>query len=332
MRFRRVLAGVIGVVGLLFGVTSEKLQFDGYISKVAWSKEWLAVGLENGKVELLKWGKQKPEIVVELPKSHDFTGEEIPMPIYSLDFSPDQKKLLILGEGDDAKREVFIYSIPDQQLKRIWETKITLMRGIFTKDRRLFFGLLSDEALLFNPITKKVVYRTQIGNYVFSSWAIGPNREIAIFGDESGAPKVVEIGTGKRLGVVEGWNKDKSVALDFNGVLIGNGSADTRISIYNWKGGFFVTKFKNKFIPYGLAISPNGKLIAYQLDEQNRIALQKLGTKEVKILEGHTMALNGMKFLSNRKLLSFSPAELIIWDLEGKPENGKGGEGKKGKK
>jgi WD40 repeat protein len=317
----RLLLVLVASMALLWGVQLEKMTFPGYISKVAVSQTQMAVGLENGKIQFWKWGEKNLSQEVTLPQIEDFMGDKIAMPIYSLDFSPDGSKLLIVGGGEDGKRNVFVYNLETGKLDKIWETKITLMKGAFTNDGKIFFALLSDEALLFNPDTKKIEYRKQVGNYVFSQWAIEPERKLAVFGDESGAIKVVDIDTGEVLKIIDGYNKDKTVALNFNGEYIANGSADTRISLYNYRNGSYVLKFKNQFIPYGVATSPDNRYFAYQLNENNDIEVMDLKSgddnesRQKIVLKGHTMALNGMKFLDNTRLLSYSPAELIIWNL-----------------
>ena len=318
--------------GLAWGMApAKKITFDYYISKLAFDKNLLVAGLEDGKVVIEKWNGEgnlsKPIAVIQLPKIHDFMGDLQPMPIYSLDLSPDGKRLLILGEGDDAKREVFIYDLENRKLQKVWETPITLMRGIFAPDGKLFFALLSDEALLFDPSSQKVVYRKQVGNYVFSTWAISRDRSIAVFGDESGAAKMVDISTGKVVMVINGYNKDKTIGLDLNQRYVVNGSADQRISVYDYRQERFVKKFKSNFLPYGVAISPNSKWLAYQLDEQNDIELESLDGEQREILKGHTMALNGLKFENNTTLISYSPAEVLIWKVgeeKGNEVKGKG--------
>jgi len=333
----RILGALVVSIGLLLGVEFKKMTFPGYISKVAVSSNYLAVGLENGKIQLWKWGEKNFSKEIDLPQIKDFMGDKIAMPIYSLNFSPDGKRLLIVGGGEDGKREVFIYKLEDSNLTKVWETKITLMKGAFTNDGKIFFALLSDEALLFNPESKKIEYRKQVGNYVFSQWAIEPERKLAVFGDESGAVKVVDIDTGEVLKVIDGYNKDKTVALNFNGDYIANGSADTRISIYNYRNNSYVLKFKNQFIPYGVATSPDNRYFAYQLNENNDIQVIDLKSgddnesRQKMVLKGHTMALNGMEFLSNKKLLSYSPAELIIWELDKKEQKGEKGNQKREK-
>jgi|GEM_PF-3186352 len=257
----------------------------------------------------------KPLAVIQLPKVHDFMGKLKPMSIYSLDLSPDGQKLLILGEGENAHRVVFIYTFQTRELEKVWETPLALMRGVFTTNGRILFALLSDEALLFDLDRREVVYRKQIGNYVFSNWAVTQNRKRVVFGDESGSTKLVNVETGEIEEVISGWNKDKTVGVDINKRYIINGSSDQRISVYDYLQRRFKEQFKSQFLPYGVAISSDGRLIAYQLDEKNRIEVRPLEKGNRQILEGHTMALNGIKFEKNTTLISYSPAEVLIWKL-----------------
>jgi hypothetical protein len=242
-------------------------------------------------------------------------GDLISMPIYSLDISPDNKKLMILAEGEDAKRELFIYEFKTKKLTHIFTTKETLMKGTFIGNNEIFFALLSDEALLYDLKNNKNIYRHQIGNYVFSTYAIDKKRKLSVFGDESGALKIVDINTGKKIRVINGYNKDKTLSCDIEKDLVINGSSDMRIGIYTLNGALKVS-LKVKFLPYGTTLSPDNTKFATQYDEKNDIALYSIYGKIIDMLNGHTMALNGIKFLNNTTVISYSPAEILIWKLK----------------
>ena len=65
------------------------------------------------------------------------------------------KKLLILAEGEDAKRELFILNLNNKKLSHIFTTKETLMKAKFINNNKIFFGLLSDEVALYDLKSKK---------------------------------------------------------------------------------------------------------------------------------------------------------------------------------
>jgi WD40 repeat protein len=293
----------------------KKITFNGYISKIAYNDKYLITGLENGEIVIKEFKTLKNLASIKLPKIHDFMGDLISMPIYSLDISPDNQKLMILAEGEDAKRELFIYNLQTGKLNHIFTTKETLMKGNFITDNKIFFALLSDEALMYDLKSKKNLYRTQIGNYVFSTYALSKDKKIAIFGDESGALKVVDINTGKKIKELAGYNKDKTLSCDIQKNLAINGSSDMRVAIYDIQSGYEKLGIKVKFLPYGASLSPDTSIFAVQYDEQNDIAVYSVYKKLLYILKGHTMALNGIKFLDEKTIISFSPAEIIIWKL-----------------
>ena len=293
----------------------KKITFNGYISKIAYNDKYLITGLENGEIVIKEFKTLKNLASIKLPKIHDFMGDLISMPIYSLDISPDNQKLMILAEGEDAKRELFIYNLQTGKLNHIFTTKETLMKGNFITDNKIFFALLSDEALMYDLKSKKNLYRTQIGNYVFSTYALSKDKKIAIFGDESGALKVVDINTGKKIKELAGYNKDKTLSCDIQKNLAINGSSDMRVAIYDIQSGYEKLGIKVKFLPYGASLSPDTSTFAVQYDEQNDIAVYSVYKKLLYILKGHTMALNGIKFLDEKTIISFSPAEIIIWKL-----------------
>jgi len=304
---------------LAFALTPvKKITYNGYISKIAYNNKYLIAGLENGNIIIKDFSSLKQLDKITLPKIHDFMGDLIAMPIYSLDISPDNSKLMILAEGENAKRELFIYNLQTKKLNHIFTTKETLMKGTFIGNDKIFFALLSDEAMLYDLIDKKNIYRTQIGSYVFSTYAINKNRTLAVFGDESGSLKVVKISSGEKIKELKGFNKDKTLSCDIEKNLAINGSSDMRVAVYDINTGYAKNTLKVKFLPYGATISPDTKMFAIQYDEKNNIAIFSIFNKLIYVLKGHTMALNGIKFLNEHEIISFSPAEILIWNLKTK--------------
>jgi WD40 repeat protein len=305
------------ITAFVFAITPvKKITYDGYISKITYNKKFLIAGLENGQIVIKDFKTLKTLKTLKLPKIHDFMGDLISMPIYSLDISPNGKLLMILAEGEDAKRELFIYNLKTSQTKHIFTVKQTLMKGSFINDNEIFFALLSDEATLYDLKRNKFLYRNQIGNYVFSTYAIDKNRKTALFGDESGALKIVDVKTGKKIKELKGYNKDKTLSCDIEKNLAVNGSSDMRVAVYDINDGYVKFSLKLKFLPYGTTLSPDLSKIAVQYNENNDIAIYSMNKKLITILKGHTMALNGIKFLNKNEIISFSPAEILIWKLK----------------
>ena len=300
---------------VLFAAQMKKITLNGYISKITYNNKYLIAALESGEVVIKDFNSLKDIDKITLPKIHDFMGDIISMPVYSLDISDDNKNLLILAEGENAKREFFIYNFKTKKLTHIFTTKDTLMKASFLGNDKVFFALLSDEAMLYDLKTKKAIYKTQIGNYVFSTYAIDKKRKLAVFGDESGALKLINLKNGKKIREIKGFNKDKTISADLHKDLVINGSADMRIGIYSLNGAL-KTSLKVKFLPYGTTLSPDNTKFATQYDEKNNIAIYSIYGKLIDKLKAHTMTLNGIKFLDNNTIISYSPAEIIIWKLK----------------
>jgi len=295
---------------ILFAITPQKIVFDSYISKLALNQKYLAVSLENGDVVIKTYKTLKNIYTIHLPKIEDFMGDKIAMPVYSLDLK--NNKLLILAGGEDNSKIVFIFDIKTKKLDKIINTNDSLMRAKFVKDKILFV-YLSDEISLYDIKTKKYLYKNQIGNYVFSTWSVKNN--IVAIGDESGDIKIADIFSGKKLMIIKGFNKDQTLSLDMYKNLIINGSSDKRVAIYDMKTKSSIIEMKAKFLPYGATITKNK--FAFSFNDKNDIALYDFN-KKMKLLKGHTMALNGMKFIDDKTLISYSPAEILIWKIDGK--------------
>ena len=310
---KKIIFLLLSVV--LFAAQMKKITLNGYISKITYNNKYLIAALESGEVVIKDFNSLKDIDKITLPKIHDFMGDIISMPVYSLDISDDNKNLLILAEGENAKREFFIYNFKTKKLTHIFTTKDTLMKASFLGNDKVFFALLSDEAMLYDLKTKKAIYKTQIGNYVFSTYAIDKKRKLAVFGDESGALKLINLKNGKKIREIKGFNKDKTISADLHKDLVINGSADMRIGIYSLNGAL-KTSLKVKFLPYGTTLSPDNTKFATQYDEKNNIAIYSIYGKLIDKLKAHTMTLNGIKFLDNNTIISYSPAEIIIWKLK----------------
>jgi len=306
----------------LFAITIIKpyklYRYNYYISKVAFNKKLLVIGLENGTVLINDFNTNKNIDKIILPKIHDFMGNLIAMPIYSIDISPDGKNIFLLTQGEDAKREMYIYNLKNHKLIHIYETKDTLMKAKYINNNQIFIALLSDEVELFNLKSKKILYRKQIGNYVFSTYALNKNKTKAVIGDESGAIKIVDVKNGKKLTSIEGFNKDKTISLDFVKNYVINGSSDKRVGIYDINSKTTIITLTANFLPYASALSPDLTKFAVQFDEKNNIKVFNMNKKALFLLKGHQMPLINMKFLNNKTILSYSPSEIIIWKLKEK--------------
>jgi len=188
------------------------------------------------------------------------------------------------------------------------------MKARFINKNQIFFGFLSDEVALYDISSKKWLYITQAGNYVFSTFSLNETKSKAAIGDESGSVKIIDIKTGNKLNKIKGYNKDKTLSLDFKKNYIINGSSDMRVSIYT--EGIAKIKLKTKFLPYAVALSPKLDTFAIQYDEANNIIVYSIFKKALVKLHGHSMAINGMHYLNKNEIISFSPAEIIIWKLK----------------
>ena len=294
----------------------DKIIYPSYISKLVFNKKFIVAGLENGTIIIKDFKTLKDLDKITLPKIHDFMDELIPMPIFSLDIAPNNNYILILAQGENSIKIIYLYDLKNKKLNKVYSTKENFIKAKYISKDKILIGTLADEAILFNLKTKKEIYRKQIGNYVFSTFKLNENKNLAVFGDESGKANIIDINSGKKTKTIKGFNKGKTLSLDFKNFLVLNASEDRRVSIYNLKLNSFCIKKDVKFLPYAAGISPNLKYYAVQYDENNNIAIFDFNNKLIKILKGHTMALNGLFFLKDYKILSFSPAEVIIWNLK----------------
>jgi len=314
---KKILFLILTVFAYSLTLKPQKvIHFSHYVDKLAYNKKYLIGGLENSTVEIKDFNTLKTIYIIKLPKIHDFMGDLQPMPVYSLDISPDGKTLLILTEDEDATRDLYLFDLQAKKLQKIFNTKETLMKARFISNNEIFFGLLSDEVMLYDLTQKKFIYRVQADNYVFSTFALNETKTKAAVGDESGSVKIIDTKSGKKLKKIMGFNKDKTLSLDFVKNYVINGSSDKRVAVYDINSGYSKIELVANFLPYSVALSPKLKTFALQYDENNNIKVFDFNKKELFTLKGHTMPLNGIFYLNEDKILSFSTAEVIIWNLK----------------
>ena len=302
---RKLLLLVVGL--FLF---AKDISFDGYISKITFNRDYLVAGLENGEVHIKNFKSLKLVKKISLPNIEDFMGDKIAMPIYSLDIMDN--KVLILGEGSDSVRVLYIYDIKTDKLSHIFTSPTTYMKAKFIDENTILFGLLSDEVSLYNLKEKKIIYTKSVGNYVFSTMALNSPKTEVVFGDESGAVKLVDISTGNKKREFSNFNKDQTISIAFMNRLVVNASSDKRVSLIDIKTGRYLVRTQTKFLPYGAAISPSENYFAVQYDEKNNIAVFDKYGKIIKLIKGQTMPLNGMRFIDDNRILSYSADKVMI--------------------
>ncbi|NPA55565.1 MAG: nitrate reductase [Epsilonproteobacteria bacterium] len=293
----------------IIAFAKEVITFDGYISKIAFNNSYLVAGLENGHI-IIQDKTHKPIYTIKLPQIHDFMDELIPMPIYSLDLL--QNKLLITAGWEDSGRKIFLFDIQNKKLQTLLTTKDAIMKANFLTNNKLVFGFLSDEIGIYDISTKKLI-KKQVGEYVFSTYTLNRDKTLLVLGDESGSVSIVSL---KDLSyyTINGINKDKTLSVDIYKNTVLNASSDQNIGIYDIHSKELITQLKTKFLPYGAALY--GQKFACLYDEHNNISVYDLHNKLLTILKGHTMPLNGLRFINAHKIISFSPAEIIIWDIK----------------
>jgi WD40 repeat protein len=97
----------------------QKIIYPSYISKLAFNQNYLIAGLENGDIIIKNFYTLKDIDKLTLPKIHDFMDELIPMPIFSLDISPDNKNLIILAQGENSVKIIYLYNLTSKKLTKI---------------------------------------------------------------------------------------------------------------------------------------------------------------------------------------------------------------------
>lgn len=276
----------------------------------------LFVGTELGTVEIFDVNTKKQIKKITLPQILNFFEEYYSPKVYSVDVTTDEKRILILSEGQEGYSSLFIYE--NEKLNKIIseKDKLIIKKAKFVSKNLILLALISDELILFDIKNKKQVYRKQISISPFSAFILSPDKRTVAVATEGGIVYLVDTKTGKLIKKIENTHVDKIFSIDYKDHKIITGGRDRRVYIHDLDKKISI-RFNADFFVYAVGLSPSAQIGAYQLNEKGHIAVINLKTnKRIFTLKGHKSSLTKIMFIDEHNLVSTEESPRIyFWRL-----------------
>jgi len=304
---------------LVFALTVVKptgeIKTKGIVKDMVLKDDMLVIGTDSGLLQVYDTKGKKFVKEIQLEKIKDFMGDEIPARVFSVD-KYKQKYVLLSDSGKGGYTNMWLHENNQTTALLTAKEKLSTIKVRFIDSTHVLLGLLGNEAILFDIINKKEVYRVQLSESKFSDFALNEQRTQAVFACESGVLNVIDTYTGKILKILQGQNVDNVYKVDFKIGFVSAAGQDRRGALYylhSEKG----TYIQGDFLIYATALSPFALRVAFAMDEENNISIYDVITKsKIAILKGQKSTLNTILFQDDKRLFSSSDDDtILVWKL-----------------
>ncbi|MDY0328553.1 MAG: WD40 repeat domain-containing protein, partial [Arcobacteraceae bacterium] len=179
----------------------------------------------------------------------------------------------------------------------------------FVDNSKVLIGLLTNEHILYDTKTKKLIYNNQLSTSSFSDFTLSEDKLKFVSSDESGIARVVDTYSGKVLKEYDGQNVDKVFQLDFKKGVILTAGQDRRAVIYKPFGGYYL---QFDFLLYSCALSENAKLAAVAYNIENDVLVYEVDTKNrlYELLDARA-TITKILFINENEILVSSDSKQI---------------------
>ena len=302
----------------VFGISPKySIKTKGNITDLIFESNKLYVSTDNGSVCVYSIPSKKLLKTYSFPNIKDFAGDNIAPKVYDIDKINGRNIIISVSQGMRGFSNVFITKdgVSTNVISDI-KNKLMIKKVKFISENRIILGLLSNEIVLYDILSKKEIYRKQISAYTFSDIVLNKDKTKVITADESGVIHVIEAQTGKSIKELSGNNVDNIYQIDYKGNVIVCGGQDRRFSVYNISThkSYYLS---SSFLIYSVGLSPTGKLAGYYCSEDNDVQIVDTSTKlNVTILNGHNATLTKILFISETKLFTGAEENVIyFWEI-----------------
>ncbi len=292
----------------------KEIQMHGNVMDIVIKNDILYAGTTAGMLEMYDIKNDRFIGSVGLKKIHDFMGDLMEPKVYAVDVMDGRK--LLLAEGENGVRELYIHE-NNTTTKVLAKHELTMQKARFIDKNHVFIGLLSNEILLFDLDTKKILYLKQLSESKFSDFALNEERTQAVVSCESGINYLVSTKDGKLIKELKGANKDNVFKVDYKKNRVSTAGQDRVGAVYDIETGSYKT-FRSDFLIYATGLSPDANLAAFAFSIDNDIAVFDLSTDTKHYtLKGQKSTLNTIVFYDERTIFSGSDDRYIMkWKLQ----------------
>jgi outer membrane protein assembly factor BamB len=266
----------------------------------------LYVSTDASGVDIFDLKTKKMLNTIKVPQIKDFMGDIIDAKIYNTDNY--KNKVLLTVQATSGYRELYLFNGVKLEKLISEQDRIYISKALFLDENNILFCTLGNEMHLYNIKSKKTLWTIDVKsldaefNSTFADFVLDEKKQIAVVADESGDLKIIDIKQKRVTKVLNGQNLDKVFKVDIKNNKIITAWQDRRCVVYNIKSGSSY-HLDTKFLIYGAALSPSGKLGAFSSDEQNNVVVFNTDTKEkLYKLTQNLMTLSKIIFISEDEI------------------------------
>lgn len=316
---KNILLGCLLSVIFSYGASNftsvQQIEVEGTVKDMMLSGNVLLIATDNGMMQVYNYETKQFIKTIILPKVKNFAGDMVPPRVFSTDLMKN-RYLLLSDSGKGGYVNLWIHENNETIPLLKTEDKIAAIKARFIDREHILLGLLSNEALLYDVVNKKILFRVQLSESKFSDFALNEDKTQAVFSCESGVLNVIDTKTGKMLKMLKGLNVDNVYKVDYKQGMVSAGGQDRRGALYDvstGKGEYI----EGDFLIYATALSPSAKKVAFAMDEQNNISIYNRVTKsKIAELKGQKSTLNTILFKDENTLFSASDDNTVMmWKL-----------------
>ncbi|MCF6201568.1 MAG: hypothetical protein L3J42_05550, partial [Hydrogenimonas sp.] len=279
------------------------IEVEGNVVEIVVKDSKLYAATDAGKLEVYDWKKREPVYEVKFEKIHDFMGDEIDPKVFGVDVSRSGNRVVIMVQDEGGERILYIRE--KNRLKHLIDKKahITMREVRFVDEDHLLIATMSDDLILYEISSGKIVYKVKLSLSVFSDFQLNEDHTKVASSCESGIVYINDVKSGKLLKKFEGGNKDNVFKVDYKNEHVLACGQDRRAVLYRLPSGS-MTIYTTDFLVYAGALNKDATLSAFQINEENDIGIYDNSTKEMKFrLVGHNSTLNTIVFINDKEII-----------------------------
>lgn len=318
---KTAISFLLSVFCFIFTLSSQihpkhVLQFDGSIEDFFIHQNYLYAGGEQGKLFCIDISSKKILKSLEMPLIEDFMGDKVPAKIQSIDLDTETGTIVMVTQGRRGFRNIFL--VEDWKLNQVvvdLESKWMVSEARIVGPDLIVISLISDEIILFNYKTKKIIYQKQIGYSTLSDISVNEDETQLAIADESGTISLLDIQKGEVIETFNTEHVDKINKVCLGKNTIAGAGQDRRLSFYNTQNGTG-WHFESDFLIFTLGMDSQGMFFIYNADESNELTLySKAARQNIATLNGHEGIVTKVLFDGKEVITSGEDGNVCWWDL-----------------
>ncbi len=312
-----VLASLL-MLTTLFAVQNLKPDFSlrasGQVQAMVHRDGILYTATSNSSVEIFDLKTKAMIRKIEIPFIKDFMGDMMPSKIYSVDMFDGN--VLFVSEGKKGYRNLWLDTNGSTTKIIDINQKWFMRKAMFVDESRVLIALLTNELILFDISSSKVLYKKQVSASSFSDFMLSEDKKSFATTDESGIVHIIDTMSGEVKRILEGQNLDKVYQLDYKRGVVLTAGQDRRCVVYENDGSAAYIEFH--FLLYSCALSPDATLSAVAYNEENDILVFKTQSKAKRYnLVGQDATLTQILFIDEQHVGASSDNNTInFWTLK----------------